>query len=256
MNGKNSNSSFSVLHDLTLQWSGLRSEVDEIYILNELGFWSFEKWLNGVGDIATDIPRQQSFDVYGIGGRMMLISRDFDRFFAGRFSGSGSKVKTFEFTYEGLVSTTTDVLTITTVITKRFSFWNCAGKRPKLSAGRVAYYSNTTATRRILLIRAGDVEQNPGWQDATRHDSDYLQDFAREIGSGSNNLSVAHLNIRSLRNKLDEVKVLMQVCRFDILAITETHLDRKISNKQLEIDNYKIVRRETQEPLEVVALFT
>ena len=33
------------------------------------------------------------------------------------------------------------------------------------------------------------------------------------------------------------------VCRFDILAITETHLDRKISNRQLEIDNYKIIRR-------------
>ena len=30
---------------------------------------------------------------------------------------------------------------------------------------------------------------------------------------------------------------------FDILAISETHLDRKISNRQLEIDNYKIIRR-------------
>ena len=37
--------------------------------------------------------------------------------------------------------------------------------------------------------------------------------------------------------------ILLHVCRFDILAITETHLDRKISNRQLEIDNYKVIRR-------------
>ena len=43
---------------------------------------------------------------------------------------------------------------------------------------------------------------------------------------------------------MDEINVLMQLCRFDILAITETHLDKKISNQQLEIDNYKIVRRD------------
>ena len=69
------------------------------------------------------------------------------------------------------------------------------------------------------------------------------QDFARTSNQGSN-LSVAHINIRSLRIKVDEVKVLLHVCRFDILAITETHLDRKISNSQLEIDNCKIIRRD------------
>ena len=44
------------------------------------------------------------------------------------------------------------------------------------------------------------------------------------------------LNIRSLRNKIDEVKMLLYVCRFEILAITETHLDDKIPNKQITID--------------------
>ena len=34
------------------------------------------------------------------------------------------------------------------------------------------------------------------------------------------------------------------LCRFEILAITVTHLDRKIYNRQLEIDNYKIIRRD------------
>ena len=74
--------------------------------------------------------------------------------------------------------------------------------------------------------------------------SDYLQDFASDIHAGSKNLSIAHLNIRSLRNKVDEVRLLLRVCKFDILAITETHLDKGISNRQLQVDNYKIVRRD------------
>jgi hypothetical protein len=106
------------------------------------------------------------------------------------------------------------------------------------------YYSNSTATRQILLIRSGDVEVNPGWQSTFNQDSDYLQEFAREIQSGSNKFSEAQINIRSLRNKIDELRVLLQVCRFDILAITETHLDRKISNNQLGIKNCKIFRRD------------
>lgn len=43
---------------------------------------------------------------------------------------------------------------------------------------------------------------------------------------------------------MDEIKLLLKVCRFDILAITETFLDARISNKQLHVDNYKIVRRD------------
>ena len=112
----------------------------------------------------------------------------------------------------------------------------------KLSKCRILYYANTVATRQLLLL-SGDVDTNPGWQVVIDRDGDYLQDFARTSNQGSN-VSVAHINIRSLRNKVDEVKVLLHVCRFDILAITETHLDRKISNSQLKIDNYKIIRRD------------
>ena len=57
-------------------------------------------------------------------------------------------------------------------------------------------------------------------------------------------MKVAHINIRSIRNKIEEAKLLLYVCRLDILAITETHLSSKISNSQLEIENYKMVRRD------------
>ena len=74
---------------------------------------------------------------------------------------------------------------------------------------------------------------------------DYLEEFAGAISGDSNNLKIAQINIRSLRNKIDEVKLLLKLCSFDILAITETYLDRNISNEQLEIDQYKIgIRRD------------
>ena len=36
----------------------------------------------------------------------------------------------------------------------------------------------------------------------------------------------------------------MKVCRFDVLSITESRLDQKILNQQLNIENYKLVRRD------------
>lgn len=83
-----------------------------------------------------------------------------------------------------------------------------------------------------------DIETNPGWQGTSSPEKDYLQEFARDINQRSSNLKIAEINMRSLRNEVDEIKLFLHECRFDILAITETHLDRKITNRQLEIDNY------------------
>ena len=116
-------------------------------------------------------------------------------------------------------------------------------RKLKFAGSRVSYYANSTATRRILLL-SGDVETNPCWMDKSHEKTDYLEDFATTITHGSNNLNVAHINIRSLRNKLDEVRMLLHISRVDTLAITETHLDRKISNRQLEVANYKFIRRD------------
>ena len=68
--------------------------------------------------------------------------------------------------------------------------------------GHVVYYSNSTATKQMLLL-SDDIELNPGWQEIQDRDSDYLQEFARTIHAGSNNLSIAHITIRSLRNKVE-----------------------------------------------------
>ena len=131
--------------------------------------------------------------------------------------------------------------------------WKSTGQHTKLSTRPVASYANSTAVRRILLL-AGDIQVNPGpvragrsnQADESRGDQkdDYLRDFIKAMSVGSKNLNIALINIRSLRNKVEEVRILLSVCRFDILSITETHLDKTISDGQLEVENYKIVRRD------------
>ena len=64
----------------------------------------------------------------------------------------------------------------------------------------------------LLLLRAGDFESNPG----------------------NGCLSIAHLNIRSIRNKLNYVTD--HLSDFDIICFTETHLDGNIANSDLIID--------------------
>ena len=47
---------------------------------------------------------------------------------------------------------------------------------------------------------------------------------------------------RYLRNKMDELRCLQRVCRFDILAITESHLDSSVPDGSLHIDGLKLLR--------------
>ena len=75
-------------------------------------------------------------------------------------------------------------------------------------------------------------------------DDFYLHQFSKETRRGENMLNIAQLNICSIKNKIDEVRMLLQVCKFDILAITESHLDKSVGNKQLYIDNYRLMRRD------------
>ena len=54
--------------------------------------------------------------------------------------------------------------------------------------------------------------------------SDYLHAIAQEINTSPKDLKVAHLNICSLRNKVEELRVLQTIFGFDILAIIELRL--------------------------------
>ena len=68
----------------------------------------------------------------------------------------------------------------------------------------------------LLLLEAGDIESNPG-------------------PNPEHTLSVLHLNIRSIRNKIDYLKD--NFIDFEVLCFSETHLDLTVSAETLSISN-------------------
>ena len=68
----------------------------------------------------------------------------------------------------------------------------------------------------LLLLEAGDSESNPG------PDNEHL-------------LSILHLNIRSIRNKISYIQD--QLSDFDIICVSGTHLDQNLSSELLRISN-------------------
>ena len=53
------------------------------------------------------------------------------------------------------------------------------------------------------------------------------------LNTSHNDLRIAHLNVCSLQNKMDEIRLLQTICRFDILAIS--HLNSSIPDNILQI---------------------
>ena len=74
----------------------------------------------------------------------------------------------------------------------------------------------------LILLISGDIESNPG-------------------PSSLQSLDILHLNIRSIRNKIDSVKHLIQ--DFHILCFTETHLDPNVLDGHVLIEGFKNIFR-------------
>ena len=55
---------------------------------------------------------------------------------------------------------------------------------------------------------------------------------------------ISHLNIRSLRGKHDHLKYLLLNTPFDIFSLSETWLDKSITNAEMSIDGYSLERRD------------
>ena len=93
----------------------------------------------------------------------------------------------------------------------------------------------------VLFLLSGDIELNPGpvsveaLSDASS--SNYTLHNCSDILNSKLNLSLVHLNIRSLLPKLDHLSVELQ--NYDIVALTETFLDDTISNEKLHIPGFQ-----------------
>ena len=74
------------------------------------------------------------------------------------------------------------------------------------------------------------------------HDLELYKDLEPLINTQG--LKVAHLNVNGLLNKMSEIRFLLQETRFDILGLTETHLNNKIEDDQISVDGYKMVHKD------------
>ncbi len=60
----------------------------------------------------------------------------------------------------------------------------------------------------------------------------------------STGLKVAHINVRSLYPKIDEIRYLLADASLDILCITEAWLDKTITDSQIKVNGYLVERND------------
>lgn len=80
----------------------------------------------------------------------------------------------------------------------------------------------------LLVIMSGDVELNPG-------------PISKSTTNTNDSLSILHLNIRGIRNKLNYI--MAELLDFDVLCFTETHLDATVPDSDLLIDGFSSIYR-------------
>jgi len=74
----------------------------------------------------------------------------------------------------------------------------------------------------------------------------HLSDLVQQLASSVKDIRMAHLNGFSVRNKINELRCLQLLCRFDFIAITETHLDKTVRDEALEIEFMKLLRLDSK----------
>ena len=74
-------------------------------------------------------------------------------------------------------------------------------------------------------------------------------------GIKTNDFNIAHLNVRGMVSKIDEVKTLLSQCQFKVLCLSETFLKENIPNSYFDIQGYEVVREKTDLVKTVVAYY-
>jgi hypothetical protein len=59
-------------------------------------------------------------------------------------------------------------------------------------------------------------------------------------------VKITHINCCGVRSKLTEIILLLKTCSIDILGITESHLNEKITDDEIYIEGYRFFRQDRQ----------
>ena len=107
----------------------------------------------------------------------------------------------------------------------------------------------TVASIFILLLKAGDIEQNPGPQTgtsiSTANTSSLASGGSMNLSTLQNKLSIVHYNVQSITRKIDILS--SELFEFDILAFSETWLNPSISKESLLIQSYRETERKDRQ---------
>ena len=93
----------------------------------------------------------------------------------------------------------------------------------------------------ILLVFVGDISLNPGpiYNNQSLHSNEWNVFRSKEI-------HLIHLNVNSLLPKIDEIHYIAERTKAAVIGITEYKLDESIFKSKMEIDNYDLLRCETE----------
>ena len=114
-------------------------------------------------------------------------------------------------------------------------------KRDKYFKSKTSYYPNSASTFSIQrLLLSGDIELNPGMPTNDCNKSSRPRGRRETTG----NIKIAHLNIRSLKNRehLILAKETVISNKIDIFTISESWLDSSVSDAEVEFPGHILHR--------------
>ena len=99
----------------------------------------------------------------------------------------------------------------------------------------------------FLLLLSGDISLNPGpCQYLPDKNKDLFEPFRKR------GLHFLHINVNSLPSKIDELRDIMRHTKPAILGITESKLDSSVTDQEINISGYSILRNVEVEMEEVL----
>ena len=103
----------------------------------------------------------------------------------------------------------------------------------------------------LSLMKCGDVHPHPGPQNcekpaASKTDFNQFNQFQKRQFANfrRRGIHMIHLNVRSLLKKIPELKVIAQKTRAAVIGISETWLDDSITDAEIAIGGYSVLRHD------------
>ena len=110
----------------------------------------------------------------------------------------------------------------------------------------ILFYANRYDPLSSMILCSGDIQPNPGPRNTEPvSESHYVSLVDGAIPRPkARGIRFAHINVHSLRSKLDQLNYLLVKSPYDVICINETLCDDLIDDDQLVIPGFSITRRD------------